>query len=236
MDRAVELIEPIKPRLVSGYTLPARLVDAARHQARTYRAGLPVAEPQSPLRSSMKPVRCLEAAELCFTAHRRPLVTVGSLAMERLNWRQTDGRVCNYSANCDDDGNEVGLNVDGEIWVRGPAMMQATATPIRMRPLSRTVFSRRATLANCASRSDCHHRPQRHYHRGGGISQREIEEAVMLHLQSPRLAVPAPMPDSERASLFLLRCMRDAPGLSDLTALCAELQLAKQKYLSGSGY
>ena len=43
-----------------------------------------------------------------------PLVTVGFLATERLNWRETDGRK-NYEVRiCDDDGNEVGLNVDGE--------------------------------------------------------------------------------------------------------------------------
>ena len=54
-----------------------------------------------------------------------PLVTVGFLGSEQRSLAaETDGRVANYDVMIvDDQGNELGLDTDGEILAKGPAMM-----------------------------------------------------------------------------------------------------------------
>ena len=69
--------------------------------------------------------------------------------------------------------------------------------------------------------------------RGGeNLSAREIEEVVMLHpAVAEAAAVSAPHTRlGEGVAVFVTLYDGEAPALEDLTALCAEQRLAKQKW------
>ncbi len=243
VDRAVELIETHRATTcVSATPFLRELVDAARHQGKdlpSFRlfacggAAVPSAliYEASEVLASCRAVRVYGSTEV-------PLVTVGFVgAGETQLAAETDGRVCNYEVRiCDDDGNEVGLNVDGEIWVRGPAMMQGYRDADQNAvAFSEDGFFKTGDIGQLLDSQAIviTDRKKDIIIRGGeNLSAREIEEVVMLHpAVAEAAAVSAPHARlGEGVAVFVTLYEGDAPSLSELTTLCAEQRLAKQKW------
>jgi acyl-CoA synthetase (AMP-forming)/AMP-acid ligase II len=167
-----------------------------------------------------------------------PLVTVGFVGEgETQLAAETDGRVSNYEVRiCDDDGRDVGLNVDGEIWVRGPAMMQGYRDADQnAAAFSEDGFFKTGDIGQLLESQAIviTDRKKDIIIRGGeNLSAREIEEVVMLHpAVAEAAAVSAPHTRlGEGVAVFVTLYDGEAPALEDLTALCAEQRLAKQKW------
>ena len=167
-----------------------------------------------------------------------PLVTVGFVADNETQLAaETDGRVYNYEVKiCDDDGQDVGRNADGEIWVRGPAMMQGYRDAEQnAAAFSEDGFFQTGDIGQLLD-SDAiviTDRKKDIIIRGGeNLSAREIEEIVLLHpAVAEAAAVSAPHERlGEGVAVFVTLYGDEAPTLAALTALCAEHQLAKQKW------
>ena len=243
VDRALELIETHQATTcVSATPFLRELVDAARQKSRdlpSFRlfacggAAVPSAliYEASKVLTNCRAVRVYGSTEV-------PLVTVGFVGDgETQLAAETDGRVCNYEVRiCDDDGNDLGLNRDGEIWVRGPAMMQGyrdadqNAAAFSEDGYFKTGDIGQLLESQAIVITD---RKKDIIIRGGeNLSAREIEEVVMLHpAVFEAAAVSAPHARlGEGVAVFVTLCKDQAPDLSDLAALCAEQRLAKQKW------
>ena len=243
VDRAVELIETHHATTcVSATPFLRELVDAARHQGKdlpSFRlfacggAAVPSAliYDASEVLANCRAVRVYGSTEV-------PLVTVGFVGEgETQLAAETDGRVSNYEVRiCDDDGQDVGLNVDGEIWVRGPAMMQGYRDADQnAAAFSEDGFFKTGDIGQLLESQAIviTDRKKDIIIRGGeNLSAREIEEVVMLHpAVAEAAAVSAPHTRlGEGVAVFVTLYDSEAPALEDLTALCAEQRLAKQKW------
>ena len=243
VDRAVELIETHHATTcVSATPFLRELVDAARHQGKdlpSFRlfacggAAVPSAliYDASEVLANCRAVRVYGSTEV-------PLVTVGFVGEgETQLAAETDGRVSNYEVRiCDDDGQDVGLNVDGEIWVRGPAMMQGYRDADQnAAAFSEDGFFKTGDIGQLLESQAIviTDRKKDIIIRGGeNLSAREIEEVVMLHpAVAEAAAVSAPHTRlGEGVAVFVTLYDGEAPALEDLTALCAGQRLAKQKW------
>jgi acyl-CoA synthetase len=168
-----------------------------------------------------------------------PLVTIGFTGEgETQLAAETDGKVRNYEVRiCDDDGADLGLNAEGEIWVRGPAMMQG----YREQAQNEAAFSSdgffktgdigqlRDTQAIVIT-----DRKKDIIIRGGeNLSAREIEEAIMRHpdvMEAAAVSAPHQRLGEGVAVFITVYEGRTAPTLEMLTELCHQQQLAKQKW------
>ena len=138
---------------------------------------------------------------------------------------------------CDDDGGDVGLNAEGEIWVRGPAMMQgyreaaqneAAFSPdgyFKTGDIGQLLDSQAIVITD---------RKKDIIIRGGeNLSAREIEEAIMQHpavMEAAAVSAPHQRLGEGVAIFITVYEESEAPTLEALTALCQEQQLAKQKW------
>ena len=167
-----------------------------------------------------------------------PLVTVGFLGAEQRSLAaETDGRVANYDVMIvDDQGNELGLDTDGEILANGPAMMLGYSDKEQNREAFtpsgyfRTGDIGRLMASGALVISD---RKKDIIIRGGeNIAAREIEEALLLSDAIVEVAIVA-VPHS-RLGEGVGACIVPAAGfqvdMDHLRELLALSGLAKQKW------
>lgn len=167
-----------------------------------------------------------------------PLVTVGFLkSTQRSLAAETDGLVANYDVLIvDDDGNDVGLDTDGEILAKGPAMMLGYSDEEQNRDaftpagFFRTGDIGRFLASGALIISD---RKKDIIIRGGeNIAAREIEETLLLSDAIVDVAIVA-VPHS-RLGEGVGACIVPAPGfqvdMDYLRELLAASGLAKQKW------
>ena len=167
-----------------------------------------------------------------------PLVTVGFLeAEERTLAAETDGRVTNYDVIIvDEHGNDVGLDTDGEILARGPAMMlgysddQQNLDAFSPSGYFRTGDIGRLSASGALIISD---RKKDIIIRGGeNIAAREIEEILLRSKAILEIAVVA-VPH-ERLGEGIGACIVAEAGyqvdMKYLQELLADSGLAKQKW------
>ena len=167
-----------------------------------------------------------------------PLVTVGFLGSEQRSLAaETDGRVANYDVMIvDDQGNELGLDNDGEILAKGPAMMLGYSDKEQNREAFtpsgyfRTGDIGRLMASGALVISD---RKKDIIIRGGeNIAAREIEEALLLSDAIVEVAIVA-VPHS-RLGEGVGACIVPAAGfqvdMDHLRELLALSGLAKQKW------
>lgn len=244
VDRAVTLIENYRATsCVSATPFLRELVDTCKHSGKTlpgFRlfacggAAVPAAliyEAREVL-ADCRAVRVYGSTEV-------PLVTVGFTGdSETQLAAETDGKVRNYDVRiCDDDGTDLGLNAEGEIWVRGPAMMQG----YREAAQNEAAFSSDGFFmtGDIGQLLDTQaivitDRKKDIIIRGGeNLSAREIEEAIMQHPDvMEAAAVSAPHQRlGEGVAIFITGYGGgETPTLEALTALCHQQQLAKQKW------
>ena len=168
-----------------------------------------------------------------------PLVTVGFLdpEQERLA-AETDGGIYNWEVRVvDDEGKVLAPGEDGEIVVRGPAMMlgykevSQTASAVDGDGFFHTGDIGHVTADNAIVITD---RKKDIIIRGGeNLSAREIEDVLHTHPAIQQAAAVA-MPH-ERLGEGVCACLVLAPGhqsltLDDLKGFLAESGLAKQKW------
>ena len=131
----------------------------------------------------------------------------------------------------------MGLNTEGEIWVRGPAMMQG----YREAAQNEAAFSSDGFFmtGDIGQLLDTQaivitDRKKDIIIRGGeNLSAREIEEAVMQHpdvMEAAAVSAPHQRLGEGVAIFITLYEGRNPPTLEALTTLCYEQQLAKQKW------
>ena len=243
VGRAVELIETHHATTcVSATPFLRELVDACRDQDKdlpSFRlfacggAAVPSAliYDASEVLANCRAVRVYGSTEV-------PLVTVGFVANDETHLAaETDGRVFNYEVKiCDEDGQDIGRNADGEIWVRGPAMMQGYRDAEQnAAAFSEEGFFKTGDIGQLLDSEAIviTDRKKDIIIRGGeNLSAREIEEIILLHpAVAEAAAVSAPHERlGEGVAVFVTLYGDEAPTLAMLTALCAEHQLAKQKW------
>jgi len=244
VDRAVTLIENYRATsCVSATPFLRELVDTCKHSGKTlpgFRlfacggAAVPAAliyEAREVL-ADCRAVRVYGSTEV-------PLVTVGFTGdSETQLAAETDGKVRNYDVRiCDDDGTDLGLNAEGEIWVRGPAMMQGYREAAQNdAAFSSDGFFMTGDIGQLLDTQAIviTDRKKDIIIRGGeNLSAREIEEAIMQHPDvMEAAAVSAPHQRlGEGVAIFITGYGgRETPTLEALTALCHQQQLAKQKW------
>jgi acyl-CoA synthetase (AMP-forming)/AMP-acid ligase II len=243
VSRAVELIETHHATTcVSATPFLRELVDACRDQDKdlpSFRlfacggAAVPSAliYEASEVLANCRAVRVYGSTEV-------PLVTVGFVANDETHLAaETDGRVFNYEVKiCDEDGQDIGRNADGEIWVRGPAMMQGYRDAEQnAAAFSEEGFFKTGDIGQLLDSEAIviTDRKKDIIIRGGeNLSAREIEEIILLHpAVAEAAAVSAPHERlGEGVAVFVTIYGDKAPTLANLTELCAEQQLAKQKW------
>ena len=168
-----------------------------------------------------------------------PLVTIGFTGEgETQLAAETDGKVRNYEVRiCDDDGTDLGLNAEGEIWVRGPAMMQGYREQAQNEAaLSSDGFFKTGDIGQLLDTQAIviTDRKKDIIIRGGeNLSAREIEEAIMRHpdvMEAAAVSAPHQRLGEGVAVFITVYEGRTAPTLKMLTELCHQQQLAKQKW------
>jgi acyl-CoA synthetase (AMP-forming)/AMP-acid ligase II len=244
VDKAIPLIERYRATsCVSATPFLRELVDACRDQRKTlpgFRifacggAAVPAAliYEANEVLADCRAVRVYGSTEV-------PLVTVGFIKEDETQLAaETDGKVCNYDVRiCNDEGVDVGLNTEGEIWVRGPAMMQGyRETSQNEAAFSEDGFFKTGDIGQLL---DTHaivitDRKKDIIIRGGeNLSAREIEEAVMQHpdvMEAAAVSAPHRRLGEGVAIFITLYEGGTAPTLEALATVCSQLQLAKQKW------
>ncbi len=167
-----------------------------------------------------------------------PLVTVGFVGPEQTELAaETDGKVYNYEVIiCDEEGRDLGLQKEGEIWVRGPAMMLGYRNPaqdtqiftsdgfFKTGDIGKLLPSQAIVITD---------RKKDIIIRGGeNISAREVEEIILTHpgvLEAAAVSVTHRRL-GETVAMFLTLTEGATISLEDLTNLCLQSKLAKQKW------
>ena len=243
VDLAIDLIETHGATCcVSATPFLRELVDECRARGRT----LPGFRLFACGGASVPPALIYDACEVLqdcravrvYGSTEVPLVTVGFIKPEQGSLAaETDGEIYNYDVRIvDDDGTDLGTDQDGEIWVRGPAMMLG----YRDEEQNRDAFSDEGYFktgdigqllsSNAIVITD---RKKDIIIRGGeNLSAREIEEVVLMHPNvAEAAAVAAPHQRlGEGVAMFVTVKGKGEPTLDALTELCAKAQLAKQKW------
>ncbi len=165
-----------------------------------------------------------------------PLVTYG--------WRDnpelaatTDGQLYAFEVRIlDDDGNEVGVGVDGEIAARGPGMLLGYADPEQNREAHTedgfflTGDIGRLTEEGAILITD---RKKDIIIRGGeNLSAKEIEDVLHHHpaiKEAAVVAMPHPRLGEGVCALLILRPGSDAPTMEEIAAFTDQRGLARQK-------
>ena len=243
VNNAIKLIEAYgATACVSATPFLKELVDACQQQGKTlpgFRlfacggASVPAALIHSAWDSldDCRAVRVYGSTEV-------PLVTVGFLeAAQRDLAAETDGQVANYDVMIvDDNGNDVGLNIDGEILAKGPAMMLGYSDDEQNREAFtpsgyfRTGDIGRLLASGALIISD---RKKDIIIRGGeNIAAREIEDTLLLSNAIAEVAIVA-VPHS-RLGEGVGACVVPAAGfqvdMDTLREILATSGLAKQKW------
>ena len=167
-----------------------------------------------------------------------PLVTVGFPESENsVLAAETDGRIHNYDVRvCDDNGNDLGVNVEGELVVRGPAMMLGYADQAQNAAAFDTEgFFKTGDIGKLLPSGAIliTDRKKDIIIRGGeNLSAREIEEAILQHpaiLEAAVVAAPHARL-GEGVAAFVVTHSNDDVALDDVLELLSEMKLAKQKW------
>jgi len=167
-----------------------------------------------------------------------PLVTVGFCgADEEKLAAETDGHIHNYDVIVvDDDGKDVGTGVEGEILVKGPAMMLGYASAsqnsaaftadgyFKTGDIGKLLPTQAVVITD---------RKKDIIIRGGeNISAREVEEAILQHPSVREAAVVAAPHQrlGEGIAAFVILHEGATLSLDQLTASLDRIGLAKQKW------
>ena len=243
VDRAIDLIDTHGATVcVSATPFLRELVDACRAQKRN----LPGFRLFACGGASVPPALIYDANEILadcravrvYGSTEVPLVTIGFTGHDETQLAaETDGQVCNYEIKiCDDEGLDLGINTEGEIWVRGPAMMlgygnteQNTAAFtadgfFKTGDIGKLLESQAIVITD---------RKKDIIIRGGeNLSAREIEEIALMHPSvAEAAAVAAPHRRlGEGVAIFVTIRGGRPPSLEEIKQLCAKQQLAKQKW------
>ena len=243
VDKAAALIEQYgATTCVSATPFLRELVDTCRDQGRT----LPGFRLFACGGASVPPALIYEAREVLsdcqavrvYGSTEVPLVTVGFVGDDETTLAaETDGRVYNYEVRiCDDEGNDLGLNIDGEIWVRGPATMQGYRDGEQnAAAFSEDGFFKTGDIGQLLDSEAIviTDRKKDIIIRGGeNLSAREIEEVILQHpAVAEAAAVSAPHQRlGEGVAIFITVYGDERPDLPALQQLCDAQQLAKQKW------
>ena len=243
VNKAAALIEQHgATTCVSATPFLRELVDTCRDQGRT----LPGFRLFACGGASVPPALIYEAREVLsdcqavrvYGSTEVPLVTVGFVGNDETTLAaETDGRVYNYEVRiCDDEGNDLGLNVDGEIWVRGPATMQGYRDGEQnAAAFSEDGFFKTGDIGQLLDSEAIviTDRKKDIIIRGGeNLSAREIEEVILQHpAVAEAAAVSAPHQRlGEGVAVFITVYGDEQPDLPALQQLCDAQQLAKQKW------
>ncbi len=242
VDRAVEIIEEQSATVcVSATPFLQELVDKCAAEGKTlagfrlFACGGASVPPDLIYRAGDTLKDC--TAVRVYGSTETPLVTVGFPEPEnRQLAAETDGRIHNYDVRiCDDDGNELGLDCDGEILVRGPAMMLGYVDPEQ----NASAFSDgyfctgdigRKLESGAIVITD---RKKDIIIRGGeNLSARDIEEALLQHPDIADTAVVAAPHErlGEGVAAFVIPREGSSVTLESVLAHFAELKIAKQKW------
>jgi len=175
----------------------------------------------------------------CFRVYgssEAPLVTQGFIQEEDLA-ANTDGEIVNYEVQIvDDQGGLAEVNSEGEITVRGPAMMQGYLQP----EAQHTAFNERGyfltgDLGVCTEQNAIivTGRKKDLIVRGGeNISAKQIEDVLHQHDDVSEAAVVA-MPHArlgETACAFVVCNAGGSFSFDSMIEVCRQAKLAKQKY------
>lgn len=243
VDRAISLIETYGATVcVSATPFLKELVDTCREAEnplpgfRLFACGGASVPPDLVYSASEVLADC--TAVRVYGSTEVPLVTVGFPDPEQKTLAaETDGRVHNYDVIiCDDDGADLGLDADGEILVRGPAMMLGYGDASQNRSTFtddgyfRTGDIGRLLASGAIVITD---RKKDIIIRGGeNLSAREIEEAILLHpAVSEAAVVSAPHERlGEGVAVYVVPRPQRTLSLDDILEHLGELKLAKQKW------
>jgi len=244
VDKAVTLIEDFRATsCVSATPFLRELVDTCKKRGKTLPGFRLFACGGAAVPSALIYEAREVLADCCavrvYGSTEVPLVTVGFIGKDESELAaETDGKVRNYDVRiCDDDGVDVGLNAEGEIWVRGPAMMQGYREPaqneaafspdgyFKTGDIGQLLDSQAIVITD---------RKKDIIIRGGeNLSAREIEESIMQHpAVMEAAAVSAPHQRLGEGVAIFITVYEDgeAPTLEALATLCHQQQLAKQKW------
>ena len=243
VNAAVELIEkhgatvcvsatPFLQELVStcadsGKTLPG---------FRLFACGGASVPPALIYRASQTLANCM--AVRVYGSTETPLVTVGFPEPEHRELAaETDGRIHNYEVRiCDDAGSDVGIDAEGEILVRGPAMMLGYVDAAQnSAAYTADGFFQTGDIGKLLPSGALviTDRKKDIIIRGGeNLSAREIEEAILQHPDIKEIAVVS-APHSrlgEGVAAYIVTHSNKALSLESILELLSTLQVAKQKW------
>jgi acyl-CoA synthetase (AMP-forming)/AMP-acid ligase II len=244
VDKAVALIEEYGATVcVSATPFLRELVDTCRAQHKTlpgfrlFACGGASVPPQLIYDVADTLADC--TAVRVYGSTETPLVTVGFPEPENTALAaETDGRIHNYEVIIvDDQDNPVADGEEGEILVRGPAMMLGYAedsqndTAFNAEGFFRTGDIGKILPSAAVVITD---RKKDIIIRGGeNLSAREIEEAILAHPDVAEAAVVAAPHErlGEGVAVFVIpRDSSSAPSLQDLLDHMATQKVAKQKW------
>ena len=243
VDRAVELIEQFGATVcVSATPFLQELINTCKAQGKT----LPGFRLFACGGASVPPALINDAAATfadclavrVYGSTETPLVTVGFPEKEnRQLAAETDGRIHNYDVRiCDDAGNDLGVDTEGEILVRGPAMMlgyaaaEQNAAAFTADGFFKTGDVGKLLQSGAIVITD---RKKDIIIRGGeNLSAREIEEAILQHPAIAEVAVVAAPHErlGEGVAAFVIPHAGETITLEAVLELLVNLQLAKQKW------
>lgn len=243
VDKAVALIESFGATVcVSATPFLQELINTCRSSGKT----LPGFRLFACGGASVPPALIYEAGEVfsdcvavrVYGSTEAPLVTVGFPNPEDSQLAaETDGRIHNYEVRiCDDQGNDVGLNAEGEILVRGPAMMLGYVNRdqnddafdpdgfFKTGDIGKVLESGAIVITD---------RKKDIIIRGGeNLSAREIEEAILQHPGVSEVAVVAAPHQrlGEGVAAFVVAKDGEAVSLESVLAFMSALKVTKQKW------
>ncbi len=243
VDAAVAYIERIKATFcVSATPFLQELVEKAKssgcrlHSLRAFACG-GAAVPPSLITTTRDVLENCRAFRV-YGCTEAPLISVGFIGEDELLLAaNTDGRVFNWDVKIIDDNNdELGLGCDGEVIVKGPAMMAGygeesqTAQSVDSHGYFHTGDIGHLTPEGAIVITD---RKKDIIIRGGeNLSAREIEDVLYKHPLVLEAAVVA-MPHARLGEgVCALLVTRDGtkPSLAELIPFFQQVKLAKQKW------
>lgn len=243
VNLAIDYIERVNATgCVSATPFLQELVDKAREDQlalpslRFFACG-GASVPPSLIRSAYEVMENCRAFRV-YGCTEAPLVTVGFIEDGEMELAATtDGRILNWEVKIvDDDGNALTQGADGEILVRGEAMMLGYGEEAQTRgSVDSEGFFHTGDIGHITAEGAIviTDRKKDIIIRGGeNLSAREIEDVLHQHPRISEAAVVAMPHERLGEGVCAVLVLRDSEGLSleDLKPYLAESGLAKQKW------